>query len=297
MLAPLGADTEGSQFLEPDGTFPNHIPNPENAEAMQSIVEAVKKTNADFGLIFDTDVDRAGAVDKGGIPISRNSLIAAISAILINENPGSTIVTDSITSDGLAAFIKAKGGVHHRFKRGYKNVINEAIRLNNEGIFTPIAIETSGHAALKENYFLDDGAYLVTRFIIELAKLNSYGKAFASLIDGLDMAEESIEFRLAINTEDFKAYGNEIIEHLKKEAESCDILTPAENNYEGIRISLDKDNGNGWFLLRLSLHEPLIPINIESNEKGGAKKIAALLLDLIKEYDKLDKSAVEEYGK
>ena len=297
VLKPLGADTAGSQFLDPDGTFPNHIPNPENAEAMQSIVDAVKKEQADFGLIFDTDVDRAGAVDKGGIPISRNSLIAAISAILINENPGSTIVTDSITSDGLAEFIKAKGGVHHRFKRGYKNVINEAIRLNGEGTFTPIAIETSGHAALKENYFLDDGAYLVTRFIIELAKLNAEGKAFASLIEGLKQAEESIEFRLAINTEDFKAYGGEIIDYLKAKAAESDILTPAENNYEGIRISLDDKNGNGWFLLRLSLHEPLIPINIESNEKGGAKKIAKLLYDMIGKYDKLDLSAIENYIK
>ena len=50
------------------------------------------------------------------------------------------------------------GGKHHRFKRGYKNVINEAIRLNQEGINCPLAIETSGHAALRENYFLDDGA-------------------------------------------------------------------------------------------------------------------------------------------
>ena len=125
VLAPLGADTQGSQFLEPDGTFPNHIPNPENKEAMQSIVDAVIDTNADFGIIFDTDVDRAGAVDKGGSVLNKNRLIAAISAILLKEFPGTTIVTDSITSSGLADFIKAHGGTHHRFKRGYKNVINE----------------------------------------------------------------------------------------------------------------------------------------------------------------------------
>ncbi len=66
VLKPLGADTEGSQFLEPDGRFPNHIPNPENKAAMKSISDQVKKTGADFGIIFDTDVDRAGAVDKSG---------------------------------------------------------------------------------------------------------------------------------------------------------------------------------------------------------------------------------------
>lgn len=54
---------------------------------------------------------------------------------------------------------------HHRFKRGYKNVINEAIRLNQEGIDTQLAIETSGHAAFKENFFLDDGAYLAALIV------------------------------------------------------------------------------------------------------------------------------------
>ena len=295
VLKPLGADTEGSQFLDPDGTFPNHIPNPENDEAMKSIVEAVKSSDADFGIIFDTDVDRASAVDKGGIPLNRNRLIAAISSILINEQAGSTIVTDSITSDGLSDFIEDKGGIHHRFKRGYKNVINEAIRLNNLGQYTPLAIETSGHAALKENYFLDDGAYLVTRFIIELAKLHAEGKAFSSLIEGLKEPEESIEFRLPILAEDFKTYGNEIIEHIKKISETDNRLTPAEKNFEGIRISFDKDNGNGWFLFRLSLHEPLIPINIESNDKGGTKKIAGILYDIISKYDKLDMSALKDF--
>ena len=60
VLKPLGADTTGSRYLEPDGSFPNHIPNPENKEAMESITEAVKENNADLGIIFDTDVDRAG---------------------------------------------------------------------------------------------------------------------------------------------------------------------------------------------------------------------------------------------
>lgn len=137
VLKPLGACTEGSQFLDPDGSFPNHIPNPEDKTAMASIQKAVVDQNADFGIIFDTDVDRAGAVDRTGREINRNRIIALIAAIAIEEHPGATIVTDSITSSGLKKFIETElGGVHHRFKRGYKNVINEAIRLNREGIFT-----------------------------------------------------------------------------------------------------------------------------------------------------------------
>lgn len=158
VLAPLGADTAGSLFLTPDGRFPNHAPNPENAAAMDSIRTAVLECKADFGIIFDTDVDRAGAVLADGSELNRNRLIAILSAILLREHPGTTIVTDSITSTGLAEFIAAHGGVHRRFKRGYRNVINEAERLCAAGQAAEMAIETSGHGALRENYFLDDGA-------------------------------------------------------------------------------------------------------------------------------------------
>ena len=133
-------------------------------------MDAVQESKADLGIIFDTDVDRAGAVLSDGTELNRNRIIAMMAAILLREHPGTTIVTDSITSTGLAAFIRKHGGVHHRFKRGYRNVINESMRLNREGHDSQLAMETSGHGALKENYFLDDGAYLVTRLLIELAR-------------------------------------------------------------------------------------------------------------------------------
>lgn len=297
VLAPLGADTQGSQFLEPDGNFPNHAPNPEDEEAMHSIMEAVRKSNADFGIIFDTDVDRAGAVDRGGLELNRNRLIAAISAILISEKKGATIVTDSITSSGLAEFIAAQGGHHHRFKRGYKNVINEAIRLNGEGVYTPLAIETSGHAALKENYFLDDGAYLVTRLVIQLAKLRKENKAIASMIADLKEPAESYEFRPKILAEDFRAYGNKVIGDLAALAEKDPAYKIAPDNHEGIRVSFDKENGDGWFLLRLSLHEPLLPINIESDSAGGGRKIAQRLYKFLLNYKELDLAPMETFLK
>lgn len=295
VLKPLGADTTGSQFLEPDGTFPNHVPNPEDKKAMDSIVEAVKKTGADFGLIFDTDVDRAGAVDKGGSVLNKNRLIAAISAILLKEFPGTTIVTDSITSSGLAQFISAHGGVHHRFRRGYKNVINESIRLNESGTDSQLAIETSGHAALKENYFLDDGAYLVTRLLIELAKLRKNGHSISDLIADLKEPAESEEFRLNIGVEDFKAYGNKVIEDLTAYAKQDRSFLIAPDNHEGIRVSFDKEHGDGWFLVRLSLHDPLIPVNVESDEKGGARIITEKLYAFLKQYDQLDLTPIENY--
>ena len=297
VLKPLGANTDGSCFLEPDGSFPNHIPNPEDKVAMKSITDAVIKNKADFGIIFDTDVDRAGAVLSDGSELNRNRIIAMLSAILLREYPNTTIVTDSITSTGLKKFIEEKGGVHHRFKRGYRNVINESIRLNNLGQDSQLAIETSGHGALKENYFLDDGAYLVTKLLIELARGKKQGYTLQSLIESLEEPKESVEFRMNISLENFKEYGQKVIDDLTEYAKTVCGFTLEENNYEGVRVNLDKENGNGWFLLRLSLHDPLLPLNVESNVVGGAKIIASKLYEFIKNYDKLDFSSLENFIK
>ena len=296
VLLPLGADITGSRYLEPDGSFPNHIPNPENKEAMESITEAVKESKADLGIIFDTDVDRAGAVLEDGSELNRNRLIAILSAMLLRDHPGTTIVTDSVTSSGLAEFIAEKGGVHHRFKRGYRNVINESIRLNSEGIDSQLAIETSGHGAFKDNYFLDDGAYIVTRLIIELSRGRKMGYKLSELIASLKEPAESKEFRMDLKLEDFKPYGNKIIEELKAYAEGREGWSLAPSNYEGVRVNLDSEHGNGWLLLRLSLHEPLMPLNIESDEQGGVKKIAKELCEFICGYDMLDTTKLAEFA-
>ena len=297
VLQPLGADTTGSRYLDPDGSFPNHIPNPEDKAAMASITEAVKEVSADLGIIFDTDVDRAGAVLSDGSELNRNRIIAMLAAILLREFPGTTIVTDSITSTGLAKFIESKGGVHHRFKRGYRNVINESIRLNALGQDSQLAIETSGHGALKENYFLDDGAYLVTKLLIELARGKKAGYTLESLIAELEEPAESVEFRMNILVEDFKTYGQSVIDDLTAYVATREGWSMAPSNYEGVRVNLDDAHGDGWFLLRLSLHDPLLPLNIESNSIGGAKKIAAELAAFIATCDKLDAAKLLAFAK
>ena len=286
VLVPLGADVSASQFLEPDGRFPNHIPNPEDKGAMKSISGRVKSTGADFGIIFDTDVDRAGAVDKQGEEINRNRLIALISAILLQEKSG-TIVTDSVTSDGLTAFIESRGGKHCRYKRGYRNVIDKAKELNAAGEYSPLAIETSGHAALMENYFLDDGAYLVTRILVSLAQLAKEGKDIGDLIADLPEPAEAAEVRLGFTTlgkQDFKNNGNFAIRELQLRVPDLPGMTLATENFEGVRINFDKDHGDGWALVRMSLHEPIMPINFESNSKGGCCVIANELIALLAPY-------------
>ena len=256
---------------------------------MNSLKDAVLRNDADLGIIFDTDVDRAAIVDNSGREINKNALIALISAIVLEEHPGSTIVTDSVTSTGLSDFISKIGGVHHRYKRGYKNVINEAIRLNKSNEESYLAIETSGHAALKENYFLDDGAYLISKILVKMAKLNREGKKVQDLIKDLKEPAESLSIRLKIYSEDYRKYGLDVIEKLKEYTETVSEFELVKNNYEGVRVNWHNEKGSGWFLLRLSLHEPLLCLNIESDTEGSAKVLLDKLSSFFYSYSDLEK--------
>ncbi|KAL9236135.1 hypothetical protein vseg_010839 [Gypsophila vaccaria] len=302
VLEPLGAITSGSQFLEPDGMFPNHIPNPEDKAAMKAITQAVLDNKADLGIIFDTDVDRSAAVDSTGRELNRNRLIALMSAIILEEHPGTTIVTDSVTSDGLTAFIEKKlGGKHHRFKRGYKNVIDEAIRLNTVGEESHLAIETSGHGALKENHWLDDGAYLMVKLLNKLASARVSGgssKILTDLVEGLQEAAVSVELRLKIDQThsdlkggSFREYGEAVLKHLENKVDLDPKLMKAPVNYEGVRVA----GFGGWFLLRLSLHDPVLPLNIEAPSNDEAVKLALVVVDAVREYSALDTSALNNF--
>ncbi|GMY08766.1 phosphomannomutase/phosphoglucomutase [Fagus crenata] len=304
VLEPLGAVTTGSQFLEPDGLFPNHIPNPEDKTAMKAITQAVLDNKADLGIIFDTDVDRSAAVDSTGREFNRNRLIALMSAIVLEEHPRTTIVTDSVTSDGLTTFIEKKlGGKHHRFKRGYKNVIDETIRLNSIGEESHLAIETSGHGALKENHWLDDGAYLMVKILNKLASARASGmgggsKVLTDLVEGLQEAAVAVELRLKINQNhpdlkggSFRDYGEAVLKHLENFIESVPKLKKAPVNYEGVRVS----GFGGWFLLRLSLHDPVLPLNIEAPSNEDAVKLGLAVLAAVNEFSALDKSALDKF--
>uniref|UniRef100_A0A6N2MGM4 Phosphomannomutase/phosphoglucomutase n=1 Tax=Salix viminalis TaxID=40686 RepID=A0A6N2MGM4_SALVM len=317
VLQPLGANTSGSQFLEPDGMFPNHIPNPEDKTAMKAITQAVLENKADLGIIFDTDVDRSAAVDSTGREFNRNRLIALMSAIVLEEHPGTTIVTDSVTSDGLTTFIENKLGMQKtkmthclfpgestpRFKRGYKNVIDEAVRLNSVGEESHLAIETSGHGALKENHWLDDGAYLMVKVLNKLASARAAGiaggsKVLTDLVEGLQEPRVAVELRLKIDQNhpdlkggSFREYGEAVLKLLENHVESDPKLQKAPVNYEGVRVS----GFGGWFLLRLSLHDPVLPLNFEAPSHEDAVKLGLAVASAVKEFPALDTSALDKF--
>lgn len=276
VLEPLGATTTGSQFLDPDGTFPNHESNPDNKEAMQALKNAVLTNKADLGIIFDTDVDRSALVDANGQALNRNNLIALISAVLLKENPGATIVTNSATSQHVEDFIVGLGGKQDRYLTGYRNVINRAIELDAE-----LAIETSGHAALKENYYLDDGAYLVAKLLMANTDL-------PALIKDLKQPEETMEYRFVIVEEPIQENGTTVITDFKAYLNKQEGIRVITDHLEGVRADFDE----GWFIVRMSLHEPLLVWTLESDKAGALAPLVERLMPFFMEQNCLDRQNI-----
>lgn len=288
ILRPLGADISGSVYLEPDGTFPNHVPNPEEKAAMDSIRAAVTRSGADLGVIFDCDGDRGAVVFSDGTEVNRNVLLALLSTLVAETAPGSTVVTDSVTSDELTEFLEKKLDIRHfRYRRGYKNVIDKGLELNAAGVRCELAGETSGHVAFRENDFSDDGAYLCAKVIIKLARLKAEGKRLEDLLEGFREPAEAEEIRFSILAEDFRGYGEKVLEEFRAFAEKTPGCAIAEPNYEGVRVSVTRGEMKGWVLLRLSLHDPVLPFNLESAKEGGLAVLEEIFLPFLAGFKEL----------
>lgn len=181
-----------------------------------------------------------------------------------------------------------------------QNVIDKGIELNEAGIDTQLAIETSGHGAMKENYMLDDGAYLAVKIIIEMVRLRLQGDArgIGGLLETLESPLEENEFRLNfISRDGFQAYGKTVVESFAEFANTVDGWKVEEVNHEGYRVSVDEGDGKaGWLLLRQSLHDPLLPLNVESEVTGGISKIASVLVEqFFCKFGNIDVSTLAEY--
>lgn len=173
--------------------------------------------------------------------------------------------------------------------RGYKNVINKCKELNAEGIISPLAMETSGHGCLKENYYLDDGAYLAVKLVIAVAKAKREGKTIDHFIANLCTEYADREVRFPILTDDFHAYGTSVLETFKKRALQSGFELP--KSYEGIRIRFS-GVCTGWMLLRASLHDPVMVLNLEGHTPRDLEIITGIAQSLVEGFDKLDLSAL-----
>ena len=105
------------------------------------------------------------------------------------------------------------------------------------------------------------------------------------MLEGLESPAESREVRFGLDSDDFRALGSKVLEDMEKwvkETSGFELVTP---NYEGVRVNYELDGSKGWFLLRKSLHDPVMPMNIESYEEGGIDKVMPLVRGFLRGYE------------
>eukprot|EP00981_Chlorochromonas_danica_P014221 scaffold7567_cov167-Ochromonas_danica.AAC.1 len=307
-LKALGADTSSSLHLKPDGTFPNHIPNPDDSQAMAATVKAVLDSQAHLGICLDTDADRVGLVDGDGLPFHQNELIALCAKIALSLEEGEeqlVVVTDSVTSLGLERYLRDELHMKHfRYRKGSRYVIEKARSMEAAGGIdgdgqgkAVLAMECSGHSAWPKNGWVDDGCYTAIQVIAHLVH-SSKGqqgggrkkKLLRELVEGLSQPAESQELRCKVNKKNTLEKNKEVmqcaIETFRQFLSHSSTTTYSSSssnwkiepvNYEGIRASY---RDTAWCLLRSSLHEPILSITLESELEGGLKLMVKDLLDI-----------------
>jgi phosphomannomutase len=300
VLEQLGADVSGSIHVQPDGNFPNGVPNPEKDAMIQETIEACHRVQADLGILLDTDADRCGLVAPTTLTsattnaanskddslataqnnyqaIHRNKLIALLGVIFAHDSPGCAIVTCSVTSQGLARFLTNDLGLQHvRYLKGYANVISKAKTLTENGQANAmVAIETSGHCAMKENDFLDDGTYTAIKIVGLLAREKAKDLSFSlpSLIHGMKEMEEIAEIRMLPIDGTLESTGvifNRAAQNIEERCQTLPDWTLDADNLEGIRVMVGNDGS--FFMLRKSLHDPLLSLWIEAGSREDAQR-------------------------
>lgn len=272
VLQDLGADVVGLH-LAPDGSFPNAVPNPEYSPMIEETMRLCNEHEVDLGIMLDTDADRCGFVVPGKIQyeaLNRNRLIALLGVLFAEQTPGAAFVTDSVTSEGLARFLTDKLGLEHiRYVKGYINVINKAKELVEAGTDVQVAIETSGHCAMRENHFLDDGTYTAVKVVSLLAKIKQKGLGLLDLIADLEELDEVAELRLELKDESLETMHSTFDFCALEIERACEGKWTLDTaNLEGIRVKV----GQGFFMVRKSLHDPIISLQIEATSREEARQ-------------------------
>ena len=149
-------------YCEPDGTFPNHLPNPEDIEMTKDLEARVVETRADMGLAFDGDSDRAGFIDEHGHHIAADKLLAILARDMLSRHPDTPVVFDVKASMALPNMIREYGGKPVMWKSGHSLMKK---KMNEIGAL--LGGEVSGHLFIGENYYGFDDAPLVALKALE----------------------------------------------------------------------------------------------------------------------------------
>lgn len=241
-------------FLEPDGRFPNHEPNPLRPENVADLREAIRGGGADLGFAFDGDGDRCALLDEEGTTVPGDLMTALIAQEVLKRYPGSAIVYDLRSSQVVAEEIRAAGGEPVEERTGHS-----FMKARMRSLDSPFGGELSGHFYFRENYFADSGLIAMVRL---LALVSRAGKPLSEIVRPLRRYHASGEINFRVKDQEA------IIARVRKAFEGRPIST-----LDGITVRLD----DWWFNLRKSNTEPLLRLNVEGRTREAMDRGLSLL--------------------
>lgn len=253
-------------FKEPDGNFPNHLPDPVVPEHITELINAVTIDGYACGIGFDGDGDRIGALDEKGRIIWGDVLLAIYAEDLLTRNPGAKIIFEVKCSKGLIERIEELGGIPLMYKTGH-SLIKAKMKAEN----APLAGEMSGHIFFADRYYgYDDAIYAALR----LCEILSRGEKLSVLASRVPKYYSTPEIRIdTTDAEKFKIV--EAMKHyFRKSYRVLDI--------DGVRVDFD----DGWGLIRASNTQPVLVLRFEAKTEARLREIRKLFIDRLAECQK-----------
>ena len=251
-------------YMDPDGDFPNHHPDPTVEENLSDIKKKVVEAGLDVGLAFDGDADRIRIVDERGNSMSGDMLLLVYSLDLLKTNPGATIIGDVKCSGNLFTKIREAGGNPIMWKTGHSVIKDKMKRENAE-----LGGEMSGHIFFKNRFFgYDDALYAGLRFLEILSKT---GKKASELLSGLPKTFATPEIRIDCPDE-IKFQVTEVVK--KKLREKNEVI-----DIDGVRVEYP----DGWGLLRASNTQPALVLRFEAQTEPRLAEIRETVERTLKE--------------
>jgi phosphomannomutase/phosphoglucomutase len=262
-------------YCESDGTYPNHLPNPEDPETTKDLEAKVVEVGADLGLGFDGDSDRCGFIDNKGHHIAADRLLALLARDLLKRRPGESILFDVKASQVLPDEIRKYGGVPVMWKTGHS-----LMKLKMHEIGSPLGGEVSGHLFFGDDYYGFDDAPLIALKTLEI--IANSGKTVSELFDEIPKLVATPEIILsAPDAVKFKII-DEMTEALAKNYEVFTL--------DGVRATFEK----GWGLVRASNTQPAITLRFEAYTRPQLVEYMNRFKALLDKHPEVDQSKFVE---
>ena len=266
-------------FTEPDGTFPNHHPNPSDEKTLETLKKKVVEEKADIGIAFDGDSDRIGVVDSKGRSMTGDKLLLIyatdICIPLVRRGEKPAVVSEVKCSQVLYDTINAMGGNAIMTKTGHGYI---KAKMKEENAI--LAGEMSGHTFFRDRYYgFDDAIYAGCRIIEIIAKqkLNNPDFKIEDMLKPFDGVCTSKEVRFRCPNE----FKKDVLEDMKKSVNDNpdlfgtkikDIIT-----LDGMRIILE----DGFAMIRQSNTEPVFTLRFEAKSEKNCKHYEDILVELL----------------